>query len=386
MSAGAPSIKYMIEARIEVNGVVDKNDVVGAVFGQTEGLFSSEFDLRELQKSGRIGRIEITVNVQGNKTYGRIRVPSALDKYSTALIAAMIESIERVGPYTATVRIEKIHDLRAEKRKKIIERARAILYEWEKSKIPEEDEIMKELEESLLRARVIELGPEKVPAGPDAEKSDELIIVEGRADVINLLRHGYTNVIAVEGIKIPEYVKELANRKRRVIAFLDGDRGGDMILYELANMGFRIDRVARAPYGKEVEQLTGKEILDALHHAIPLEEALKQVKMPKKPERVSVELPEEVKRYVGEVKEKLMAVLLNEDLQELKRIPVSELAQELENLKNSVKYVVFDGIITQRLVDILSERGDTVYLIGVRVGEISKPVENVKMLTFDQLR
>ena len=386
MSAGAPSIKYMIEARIEVNGVVDKNDVVGAVFGQTEGLFSSEFDLRELQKSGRIGRIEITVNVQGNKTYGKIRVPSALDKYSTALIAAMIESIERVGPYTATVRIEKIHDLRAEKRRKIIERARAILYEWEKSKIPEEDEIMKELEESLLRARVIELGPEKVPAGPDAEKSDELIIVEGRADVINLLRHGYTNVIAVEGIKIPEYVKELANRKRRVIAFLDGDRGGDMILYELANMGFRIDRVARAPYGKEVEQLTGKEILDALHHAIPLEEALKQVKMPKKPERVPAELPEEVKRYVGEVKEKLMAVLLNEDLQELKRIPVSELAQELENLKNSVKYVVFDGIITQRLVDILSERGDVVYLIGVRVGEVSKPVENVKMLTFDQLR
>ncbi|RLG05998.1 MAG: DNA primase, partial [Thaumarchaeota archaeon] len=156
--------------------------------------------------------------------------------------------------------------------------------------------------------------------------------------------------------------------------------------YELANMGFRIDRVARAPYGKEVEQLTGKEILDALHHAIPLEEALKQVKMPKKPERVPAELPEEVKRYVGEVKEKLMAVLLNEDLQELKRIPVSELAQELENLKNSVKYVVFDGIITQRLVDILSERGDVVYLIGVRVGEVSKPVENVKMLTFDQLR
>ena len=144
MSSGAPSIKYLIEARIEVNGVVDKNDVVGAVFGQTEGLFSSEFDLRELQKSGRIGRIEISVNVQGNKTYGKIRVPSALDKYSTALIAAMIESIERVGPYAATVKIEKIHDLRAEKRRKIIERARAILYEWEKSKIPEEDELMKD--------------------------------------------------------------------------------------------------------------------------------------------------------------------------------------------------------------------------------------------------
>ncbi len=386
MSIGAPSIKYLIEARIEVNGVVDRNDVVGAVFGQTEGLFSSEFDLRELQKSGRIGRIEISVSVQGNKTYGKIKVPSALDKYSTALIAAMIESIERVGPYAATVKIEKIHDLRAEKRKKIIERARAILYEWEKSKIPEEDELMKELEESLVKAKIVELGPEKIPAGPDAEKADELIIVEGRADVINLLRHGYTNVIAVEGIKIPEYVKELAGRKRRVIAFLDGDRGGDMILYELRNAGVRIDRVARAPYGKEVEQLTGKEILDALHHAIPAEEAFKQLKLPKRVEKPAVEVPEEVKKRIEEDKERLMAVILDENLTELRRVPVSELAQELENLRDSAKYVVFDGIVTQRLVDILSEKGDTVYLIGVRIGEISKPSENVKTLTFDRIR
>ena len=378
-------MKYLIEARIEVNGVVDKNDVVGAVFGQTEGLFSSEFDLRELQKSGRIGRIEITVNVQDKKTIGRIMVPTALDKYSTALIAAMIESIERVGPYTASVKIERIHDLRAEKRRKIVERARAILYEWEKSKIPEEDEILKELEESLLRAKMIELGPERIPAGPDAEKSDELIIVEGRADVINLLRHGYTNVVAVEGVKIPEYVRSLAGRKRRVIAFLDGDRGGDMILYQLHSSGVKIDEVARAPYGKEVEGLTGKEISDALHRAVPLEEALKGLKMPKAVERERVELPEGIKRYVEEVKERLMAILLDEGLNELKRVPVSELAQELENYKDSAKYVVFDGIVTQRLVDILSGRPDEVYLIGVRMGDISKPADNVKIMTFNQL-
>jgi len=385
LSTGTPSMKYLIEARVEVNGVVDKNDVVGAVFGQTEGLFSSEFDLRELQKSGRIGRIEITVNVQDKKTIGRIMVPTALDKYSTALIAAMIESIERVGPYTASVKIERIHDLRAEKRRKIVERARAILYEWEKSKIPEEDEILKELEESLLRAKMIELGPERIPAGPDAEKSDELIIVEGRADVINLLRHGYMNVVAVEGVKIPEYVKSLAGRKRRVIAFLDGDRGGDMILYQLHSSGVKIDEVARAPYGKEVEGLTGKEISDALHRAVPLEEALKGLKMPKAVERERVELPEGIKRYVEEVKERLMAILLDEGLNELKRVPVSELAQELENYKDSAKYVVFDGIVTQRLVDILSGRPDEVYLIGVRMGDISKPADNVKIMTFNQL-
>ncbi|RLG11554.1 MAG: DNA primase, partial [Thaumarchaeota archaeon] len=148
----------------------------------------------------------------------------------------------------------------------------------------------------------------------------------------------------------------------------------------------RIDRVARAPYGKEVEQLTGKEILDALHHAIPAEEAFKQLKLPKRVEKPAVEVPEEVKKRIEEVKERLMAVILDENLTELRRVPVSELAQELENLRDSAKYVVFDGIVTQRLVDILSEKGDTVYLIGVRIGEISKPSENVKTLTFDRIR
>ena len=388
MSIGPPSIKYLIEARIEVNGVVDKNDIIGAVFGQTEGLFSSELDLRELQKSGRIGRIEISVNVQGNKTYGKLKVPSALDKYSTALIAAMVESIDRVGPYSASVKIERIHDVRSEKRKKIIERARAILYQWEKSKIPEEDEVLKELEESLLKARVLEIGAEKVSAGPDAEKSDELIIVEGRADVINLLKHGYTNVIAVEGIKIPETVKNLAKRKKKVVAFLDGDRGGDMILNELKNARVKVDLVARAPYGKEVEELTGKELVDALHHAVPFEEALKHLKMPKarEAEEKVEEVPEKLMEYIGEVDGKLMAILLDESLNELKRVPVSELAKELEAIRDSVKYVVFDGIITQRLVDILSEKKEESYLIGARIGEISKPAENVKLMTISRLQ
>jgi len=385
LSIGPPSVKYLIEAKIEVNGVVDKNDIVGAIFGQTEGLFSSELDLRELQKSGRIGRIEITATVQGNKTYGKIVVPSALDKYSTALIAAMVESVDRVGPYSATVKIEHIHDVRAEKRRRIVERARAILQQWERSKLPEEDEILRELEESLLRARVVELGQEKVSAGPDAERSDELIIVEGRADVINLLRHGYTNAVALEGVKIPETVKSLASRKKRVIAFLDGDRGGDMILNELKNAGVKVDLVARAPYGREVEELTGREISDALHHAVPFEEALKHLRIPRAREPAP-ELPDKLREYVGEVEGRLMAILLDEGLNELKRVPVSELAQELQNLKDGVKYVVFDGIVTQRLVDILSEKGDLAYLIGVRVGEISRPAENVRILTLSQLR
>ena len=383
MSSGAPSVKYVIEARIEVDGVVDRNDIVGAVFGQTEGLFSSELDLRELQKAGRIGRIEITANVHGNKTVGKIIVPSSLDKYSTALIAAMVESVDRVGPYHAKVKIEKIQDVRAEKRKRIVERARAILYEWERSKIPEDDVVLKELEEALVKAKVVEYGPEKLPAGPDAETGEELIIVEGRADVINLLRHGYRNVVAVEGVKVPKSIRDLASRKRKVIAFLDGDRGGDMILSELKRAGVKVNLVARAPYGKEVEELTGKEIADALHKAVPLEEALKQAGAITREE--VAELPGELREIARDVEGKLMAVLLDKDLKEVARVPVSELAQKLSEARNSVKYVVFDGVITQRLIDLMAGAEEEVYLIGARVGEIQSPSERVKTLTLSSL-
>jgi len=383
LSTGPPTIKYIVEARIEVDGIVDRNDIVGAIFGQTEGLFSSDLDLRELQKAGRIGRIEIHTNAHGDKTIGRITVPSALDKYATALIAAMVESVDRVGPYQARTKIEKIEDVRAEKKKKILERARAILYDWEKSKIPEDDQLLKELEETVLKAKIIEYGPEKLPAGPEVELSDELIIVEGRADVINLLRHGFKNVVAVEGVKIPKTIESLASKKKKVIAFLDGDRGGDMILSELIRMNIKIDQVARAPHGKEVEELTGKEIFESFQKAVQIQEILKNMKIKPKPEEV--EVPSQIKEYVKEVDGKLVSILLNEDLVELARVPVSELAQKLQELKNDVKYVVFDGIITQRLVDILSDAPRDVYMIGVRLGDIVNPSPRVHMLISSRL-
>ncbi len=370
--------KYVIEGRIEVDGPVDKNDVVGAVFGQTEGIFSSELDLRELQKTGRIGRIEINVNTQGNRAVGRIVVPTNLDKYTTSLLAAMIESIDRVGPYQARVTIEKIEDTRLEKRKRIVERAKEILAAWERQKVPEDDLILRELEEALVKTKVVEYGPEKLPAGPELESSDEIIIVEGRADVINLLRYGYKNTVAVEGVKIPRSIAGLTRRKKRVIAFLDGDRGGDLILQELLQ-NCKIDAVARAPYGKEVEQLTAKEVHEALEHAVPPEEALKAREYAEKKS-----LPVDLKSFAKDVEGSLTAVLLNGEGQEVARMPVSELAMKLAGEK-SVKYVVFDGVVTQRLVDAAASLGGEVYLVGVRVGELQNRPPNVYVLTMNEL-
>lgn len=348
---------------------------------RTEGLFSSELDLRELQKTGKLGRIEITVNTQGNRSYGKIIIPTNLDKFATALVAAMVESVDRVGPYHAKVTIERIEDARVEKKKKIIDRARSILYEWERKKIPVEEEVLKELEDAIVKAKVVEYGDEGLPAGPEVNLSDELIVVEGRADVINLLRHGYKNVIAVEGVKVPRTVQELTRRKKKVIAFLDGDRGGDMILKELAD-SCRLHLVARAPQGKEVEGLTSKEIAESLQQALPVDEAIAKLK-PFKYEP-SVALPEEVAKIAGEVEGSLMAVALDEELNELGRFPVSELIQKVQDMKE-MRYLVFDGVVTQRLVEAAASSGGQVYLIGVRVGEISAKPANVKVFTFEDI-
>ncbi len=384
MAAQSLSTKYVIEARIEVDGIVDRNDVIGATFGQTEGIFSSELDLRELQKTGRIGRIDVILQNQGNKTVGKIIVPSSMDKFYTALVAAMIESLDRVGPYPAKVVIDKIEDLRAEKRKKIVERARAILYEWERKKIPEEDELLKELEEAVSKAHVIEIGPEKIQAGPEALTSDEVILVEGRADVINLMRYGYKNVMAVGGVKVPPSIQDLLGKKK-VIAFLDGDRGGDMVLREISQV-IKIDLVARAPYGKEVEDLNAKEIEDSLRNAVPLDEALRRIRGQQPPVAEIQEITaDKLEKYVRELEGTLMSVALDKDFNELWRKPVSELAQQMSESRD-YRFVVFDGVVTQRLIDIAASNPGEIYLIGARLGENLSLKPNVKVLTMDKIR
>lgn len=260
--------KYVIKARFEVDGVVEKPDIIGAVFGQTEGLFGPELDLRELQKSGRIGRIEIDLKSKGDKTYGTIVIPTSLDRVSTAIIAASLESINRVGPCASKVTLEKIEDVRESKRKLIIERAKKILQEWTIETLPTTDEVYREVSEILRMARVERYGPEALTCGPDIESSKEIIIVEGRADVINLLKCGYQNVIALEGAKIPESIIKLT-REKECTALLDGDRGGDLIMKELLQVT-DVKYIARAPEGKEVEDLSPAEIAEALRNRVPV--------------------------------------------------------------------------------------------------------------------
>lgn len=412
--------KYVVYAEFEANGIVERPDVVGAIFGQTEGLLGDDLDLRELQKTGRIGRIKVDVHTKGGKTYGSITVPSSLDRVETAILAAALETIDRVGPCEANIKVSRIEDVRATKRRYIIERAKEILEGLMEEEIPESQELTDEVKKAVRAKELIEYGSEKLPAGPHVPFSDSIIVVEGRADVLNLLKHGIKNAIAVEGTSIPETIVKLS-KERIVTAFTDGDRGGELILKELLQVA-DVDYVARAPEGKEVEELTKKEIVKSLRSKVPAEQVIndifykgrnfyevikeknreraaapvqsevkvkeeKKEAKEEKPERIIKPIqksrPSEVERfkeYVEKVKTNSNAILLDQENNVIAEIPVRDLISTL-NDKEGIQTVVFNGIITQRLIDLVSDKG-VKYLVGARKANVVRRPIDLRIITF----
>ena len=367
-----PTVKYMVHATLEASGVVERPDVVGAIFGQTEGLLGDELDLRELLKTGRIGRIKVDLQTEGGKTRGSILIPSSLDRYETAIIAAALETIERIGPCEAKIKVEKIQDVRDTKRRYILERAKEIIKQLEQE-LPEAQEITEHVKDTVRVEEIVSY--RGLPAGPEVETSDAIIIVEGRADVLNLLRAGIKNVVAVNGTSIPPEIVELTKNKT-VTAFVDSDRGGDLILKELLQVA-KVDYVARPPPGRSVEDLTRKEIIKALKDKKPVS-AVAQKLVPGR---------REVMQKIGDVLERLKGsfkgVLLNYGLEPVKEVPVAGLRDEIRNI-SGVLAVVFDGVITQELAELAAQRG-VKYLAGVTSAATNPPAE-VRIVTLEDLR
>ena len=264
--------KYVIYADIHTDGVVEKPDVVGAIFGQTEGLLGDDLDLRELQKTGRIGRIEVNISSKSGKSDGYVLISSSLDKIETSILAASLETIDRVGPCVANISVTKLEDIRASKRRQIVDQAKHILLDKFDESLPESQELTESVKQAVRVDELVSYGKEKLPSGPNVQDSDAILIVEGRADVLTLLRCGIKNAIAVEGTNVPKAVIELS-KKKTVTTFLDGDRGGELILKELLQTA-DVDYVAYAPEGKSVEDLSQKEIVKALRNKLPIEQVL----------------------------------------------------------------------------------------------------------------
>lgn len=365
--------KYLIKTSIETDGVVERPDVVGAVFGQTEGILEDDLDLRKLQKNGQIGRINVNIKSEKGKSRGNISIPSSMDKEKTAMIAAALETIDRVGPCEATIEVGQIQDIREVKRHFIQERAKELA-----KNIEEVERIRKPSEKKKSTSQGKNVTKYKgQPAGPTASKSDAIIIVEGRSDVINLLNYGIKNTVAIEGTSVPPVISEIT-KKKTTTAFLDGDRGGDLILKELFQVA-DLDNVARAPDGKTVEDLSGKEIRKALKEKLPAEEVISYPGGEKTSEESELDkLSETADKLQGTLK----AYLLDENLEKIEETKVRELSGKLENSKD-VKAIVFDGVVTQNLADLAAER-DLRYLVGMRERVKNKP-SKVKILTQEDL-
>jgi DNA primase len=375
--------KYLIHAQINANGIVEKPDVVGAIFGQTEGLLSNDLDLRELQKTGRIGRIKVNINSRGGRSKGEIIIPSSLDRVETAILAASLETINRVGPCEAYIQVSKVEDVRAVKRRKVVDRAKELYKGMMEEVTPESLKMIEEVKEAMRIHEITEFGDERLPAGPNVSSSDAILVVEGRADVLNLLRYGVKNAIAVEGVSVPKSVAELTKNKT-VTAFVDGDRGGELILKELLQVG-EVDYITRAPRGKEVEDLEKEEVMVALRDKIPVEQMYQDL-------GVKVEKIEEKEKENAEDKIKLLKSVLKElegtgnaeifddALNILKEVKVENLYDELKNIENHTYAVVFDGVISQRLIDIAKEKG-LKNIVAVKISDVVKKPNSIKILT-----
>ena len=259
------------------DGIVDKPDVVGAIFGQTEGLLGDELDLRDLQKSGRIGRIEVDVQSKSGKSEGIVLVSSSLDQVETAILASALETIDRVGPCKAGMRVLGIEDVRVSKREQVVERAKELLNDLIKQSKGKSSDLTESIRQSIQVEEITTYGKDHCPAGPAVKDSEAIIIVEGRSDVLNLLRAGVKNAIAVEGTNIPETVQELS-RERVATAFVDGDRGGELILRELFQVA-EVDFVARAPRAHEVEELSPKQLTKCLRNKVPYDQYMEMNKL-----------------------------------------------------------------------------------------------------------
>ncbi len=410
--------KYLIHADITADGVVERSDVVGAIFGQTEGLLGDDLEIHDLQQSSKVGRIDVEIASQGGQSSGTVTVASSMDKVETAVLAAALETIERVGPCRATLGVNRIEDTRPAARREVVSRARDLLSTAFDETVLSSDELLDQVRESVRVEDITEY--EGYPAGPRVAEGDAIIVVGGRADVLQLLKYGIKNAVAVEGTNVPEAVAELT-KERTTTAFLDGDRGGELIMKELEQVG-EIDSVAFAPAGRSVEDLSREEILDSLREKVaygagadatpefvaatdgsarpapvetpevPAEPTASDTDAPSskndatgasedgKPTPAS--LRDHAERVIGG--ETGTVRLLDGEMGELASAPAGEAFEAIHDTEEPPHAVVVDGALSQRVLDVAAQRGVSQVIARER-GQYTKRPTSVRIRTYEEL-
>ena len=378
MSNKSGIVKYHVKLSFEVDGLVERADIIGAIFGQTEGLLGPEMNLNELQRVSKVGRIEVNSKSTANTTSGDALIPMSTDIDTCALIAAGIESIDKVGPFDCSFRLESIDDVRAAKKDDIVRRAKEIKQRWATKTVSEGESMLKDVHAGDS-GKLTTYGPSKLTCSSGVFDSNWIILVEGRADVINLLRAGYDNAIAIEGAKIDESIKDLCSSKDTIVAFTDGDRAGGFILKELKSV-VPIDYELRADTGIEVEELSPDRIDEILR---PVAEEIKSGKTtPTLKNEDDKPIADMVAKIFPDLNETLEAIALDADQKEVFKVPISEVVSKLST-QSGIKYLLLDGIITQRLLEGAKNAGIEC-IVGHRVAKLTNS-DGLTLKTFGDL-
>jgi len=378
MSGKSGIVKYHVKLSYEVDGLVERADIIGAIFGQTEGLLGPEMNLNELQRVSKVGRIEVNAKSTSNTTLGDALIPMSTDIDTCALIAAGIESIDKVGPFDCKFKLEAIDDVRAAKKEDIVRRAKEIKQKWATKTVSEGESMLNDVHQGDA-GKLATYGPSKLTCSSGVFASNWVILVEGRADVINLLRAGYDNALAIEGAKIDESIKELCNSKDTVVAFIDGDRAGGFILKELKSV-VTLDYELRADKDVEVEELTPQRIDEILR---PVADEIKHGKStPALKNEDDKPVAEMAAKVFSNLNETLEAVALDGNHNEIFKVPISEVVSKLST-QSGIKYLLLDGIITQRLLEGAKNAG-VEYVIGHRIAKLSNS-DGMILKTFSDL-
>ena len=371
-------VKYHVKLSFDVDGLVERADIIGAIFGQTEGLLGPEMNLNELQRVSKVGRIEVTTTSTENTTNGNVLLPMSTDVDTCALISAAIESIDKVGPFDCSFKLDAIDDVRASKKEDIVRRAKEIKQKWSTKSVSEGDTMLKDVHESIA-GKVTTYGPNKLPCSTGVFDSPWIILVEGRADILNLLRAGFDNALAINGATIDESIKEICKSKKKIVAFLDGDRAGGFILKELKSV-VNVDIELRADDGVEVEELTPQRVADILNDT-----KIEMQKLGTSPATMNEDdksLADVISKIYPDLNETLESVALDDKDNQLFKIPISELVDKLST-QTGIKCLILDGIITQRLLDNAKTSGIGC-IVGHRAAKLSN-LDDVKIKTFTEL-
>ena len=380
------AMKYMIRADLKVNGNVQRKDIIGAIMGQTEGLLGDDLELRKLQRTARIGHVDVEMESKGGKITGMIFIPSSMDNVETAIIASSLETIDRVGPCAAKITVVEIQDVRSTKVNAVIDRAKDLLLTMVNSGDAATKTVIEEVRS------VLTVGTAKnfhgLTCGPNVESSDALILVEGRNDVRNLLNFGVKNAISCDGAgNIKQELIDLVKTKGTVILAIDGDRGGEMLFRQLDEM-MNIDFVAQAPVGQEWELLPQKTATKCLSQKI---EASKfAANLPTDAEKVdkdawledvedfeSEEAPAEIHEYFDHIEDlkKSNAIFVMVDGTLSEPVSAAKIASAAEEAEGVVA-MVFNGPVSDRILEIASE-SEIETVIGTKEGKGFSKVDGV---------